>query len=152
MKNVYMNSALALSLLVLIGGGCVTVTSGPAPEGSAPFEAMKTGGSVPEAPTAEDPLFGATSPLEFGGMWVAPELGKTISFDSSSGDNGNGMFHVDGMEGYNSAGIWYIQNDLLNLTTYDNKTVNVHYKYGGISDTEITLQTLTGEDVTWTKK
>jgi hypothetical protein len=153
MKKAYMTSVAVLSLLILIGGGCVTIENVPPPEGSSARDTlMQIGGSIPDAPVEGDILFGATSPQDFAGMWTAPDLDKVISFDSFSGDNGNGMFHVDGMEGYYRSGIWYLQNGLFHLTSYDNETVNAHYKYVGITDTEISLETLTGESLTWTKK
>ncbi|PIZ94817.1 MAG: hypothetical protein COX81_02560 [Candidatus Magasanikbacteria bacterium CG_4_10_14_0_2_um_filter_37_12] len=145
----------SLALILVIGGGCVRVNKDipPSPDGIIEVTTSDNNNVVVSGPEViEDMLANATSPVEYSGMWAAPDLGQVISFDSSSGDNGNGMFHIDGVEGYGASGIWYILDDMLFLQTFDNATLNVRYKMPEVTGDSINLQTTDGGSVVWTKK
>ena len=131
--------------LLLVGGGCVTVgpgMTGPGPDPRATVNA-------PTEVTPDNFAAQTSAPAEYLGQWDAPDLGKTVSFNSSA-DTGNGMFSV----GEGSFGIWYEASNggILLLQSQGGPKVDVQYREPSISGNALNMTTLDGTPVTWTKK
>ncbi len=137
-------STLAVALL-LVGGGCVSVAPAQDGTGADPRAAVNS----PTEVTPADFAAQTSAPAVYLGSWDAPDLGMTVSFNSSA-DSGNGMFSV----GEGSFGIWYEASggQILLLQSQGGPKVDAKYRDPKISGNTLSMTTLDGTAVTWTKQ
>ncbi len=145
MKHTYMTSIVALSALLLIGGGCVTATALE----STQLPADDPYSATPEQQAAAEKFIDQTyAPEEYLGRWNAPDLGAVIVFDTGS-TRSLGTFHAE-VNGENVPGHWYVYNGALILETTD-KTIKGQYKSAVLKGSTFSLTSYAGKKTSWTR-